>query len=63
MSGGRLKKWWRAEEIEQIFKETGEDEQKLAALQEDLRLLVTELTKLRDFRVYFNGGEIELDGD
>ena len=60
---GRLKKWWRAEEIEQIFKETGEDEQKLAALQEDLRLLVTELTELRDFRVYYDGEEIKLDGD
>ena len=60
---GRLKKWWRAEEIEQIFKETGEDEQKLASLQKDLQLLVKELTELREFRVYYDGGEIELDGD
>ena len=60
---GRLKRWWRSEEIKQILRETEEDEEKLVALQEDLQLLVTELTELREFRVYYGGEEIELDGD
>ena len=60
---GRLKRWWRSEEIQQIFRETEEDEEKLVALQEDLQLLVTELTELREFRAYYDGEEIELDGD
>ena len=60
---GGFKKWWRSEEIEQIFKEAEGDEQKLASLQEDLQLLVRELTELRNFRVYYNGEEIDLEGD
>ena len=60
---GRLKRWWRSEEIKQILRETEEDEEKLVALQEDLQLLVTELTELREFRVYYGGEEIEFDGD
>ena len=60
---GRFKKWWRSEEIEQIFKEAEGDEQKLASLQKDLQLLVKELTELREFRVYYDGEEIKLDGD
>ncbi len=60
---GRLKRWWRGEEIKQILRETEEDEEKLVALQEDLQLLVKELTELREFRVYYDGEEIKLDGD
>ncbi len=60
---GSLKRWWRSEEIEQILRETEEDEQKLVALQKDLQLLVTELTELREFRVYYGGEEVEPDGD
>lgn len=60
---GRMKKWWRSEEIERILKETGEDEQKIVALNADLQLLVTELTELREFQVYYDGKEIELEGD
>lgn len=60
---GGFKKWWRSEEIEQIFKEAEGDEQKLESLQEDLQLLVRELTELRNFRVYYNGEEIDLEGD
>ena len=60
---GRLKRWWRSEEIKQILRETEEDEEKLVTLQEDLQLLVTELTELREFRVYYDGEELKLDGD
>ncbi len=60
---GRFKRWWRSEEIERIFKETEGDGQKLASLQKDLQLLVRELTELRNFRGYYNGEEIKLDGD
>ena len=60
---GSLKRWWRSEEIEQILRETEEDEQKLVALQKDLQLLVTELTELREFRVYYDGKEVEYGGE
>ena len=60
---GRFKRWWRSEEIERIFKETEGDGQKLASLQKDLQLLVRELTELTEFRVYYDGEEIKLDGD
>lgn len=58
---GRFKKWWRSEEIEQVFEEAEGDKQKLSSLQEDLQLLVRELTELRNFRVYYNGEEFESD--
>ena len=60
---GRFKKWWRSEEIEQIFKEAEGDEQKLSSLQEDLQLFVRELTEIRNFRGYYNGEDVELGGD
>ncbi len=60
---GRFKRWWRSEEIERIFKETEGDGQKLASLQKDLQLLVRELTESGNFRGYYNGEEVELDGD